>query len=82
QFLYNANQTTTTGQSIATGTLQIPTSSTLRITTKSTTKITTTKRSLMTSTTNNSQKISAFFTLSGTTIMECYLIFMALYYNY
>ncbi|CAF3557626.1 unnamed protein product [Adineta steineri] len=78
QFLYNANQTTTTGQSIAT----VPTSSTLRITTKSTTKITTTKRSLMTSTTNNSQKISAFFTLSGTTIMACYLIFMTLYYNY
>ncbi|CAF0953752.1 unnamed protein product [Adineta steineri] len=78
QFLYNANQTTTTGQSIAT----VPTSSTLRITTKSTTKITTTKRSLMTSTTNNSQKISAFFTLSGTTIMRCYLVFMTLYYNY
>ncbi|CAF3810124.1 unnamed protein product [Adineta steineri] len=81
QFLYNANQTTTittTGQSIAT----VSTASTLRITTKSTTKITTTKRSLTMSSTNNNQEISASFTLSGTTIMGCYLIFMTLYYNY
>ncbi|CAF0856417.1 unnamed protein product [Adineta steineri] len=67
QFLYNANQTTTTGQSIAT----VPT-----------TKITTTKRRLITTPTNNNQEISASFTISGTTIMGCYLIFMTLYYNY
>ncbi|CAF3767316.1 unnamed protein product [Adineta steineri] len=69
QFLYNANQAaiTTTGQSIAT----VPT-----------TKITTTKRRLITTPTNNNQEISASFTISGTTIMACYLIFMTLYYNY